>query len=84
MKYRIDCASIHSADEFHRVLAEAMAFPDWYGSNLDALYDCLTAISSETHLTLLNWDPAEAYAPVFCQVLADAAWDNPSFSVSFQ
>ncbi len=24
-----------------RHLGEALAFPDWYGSNLDALYDCL-------------------------------------------
>lgn len=26
-------------------IAEALEFPDWYGHNLDALYDCLTDLS---------------------------------------
>lgn len=26
-------------------IAEALAFPDWFGRNLDALYDCLTDLS---------------------------------------
>ncbi|WP_121003199.1 barstar family protein [Saccharothrix australiensis] len=26
-------------------IGEAMAFPDYYGQNLDALYDCLTDLS---------------------------------------
>ncbi|WP_229795280.1 barstar family protein [Saccharothrix coeruleofusca] len=26
-------------------IGEALEFPDWYGHNLDALYDCLTDLS---------------------------------------
>ncbi|HVW40523.1 MAG TPA: barstar family protein [Amycolatopsis sp.] len=26
-------------------IAEALSFPDWFGRNLDALYDCLTDLS---------------------------------------
>lgn len=33
-----DCGSIPQA---LRHLGKALAFPDWYGGNLDALYDCL-------------------------------------------
>lgn len=32
---------------------EALAFPEWYGANFDALHDCLYAVSDDT---LLLWD----------------------------
>ena len=50
MEYTIDCAGIVDRKELHRLLAETLSFPHWYGHNLDALYDCLTAISTPTHL----------------------------------
>ena len=34
----------------HDYLKEALDFPDNYGKNLDALYDCLTEISCEIEL----------------------------------
>ncbi len=34
----------------HDYLAEALNFPDYYGKNLDALYDCLTEIDCEIEL----------------------------------
>lgn len=34
----------------HDYLMEALDFPDYYGKNLDALYDCLTEISCEIEL----------------------------------
>ena len=33
-------------------LGEALDFPPYYGQNLDALYDCLTDLSSPTRLLL--------------------------------
>ena len=44
----LDCLSIANPEEFHDVLVEALALPNWYGTNLDALYDCLTSITEET------------------------------------
>ena len=32
----------------HRILKETLGFPDYYGENLDALYDCLTDIREDT------------------------------------
>lgn len=34
----------------HDYLAKALDFPDYYGKNLDALYDCLCEISCEIEL----------------------------------
>lgn len=38
----------------HDYLKEALNFPDYYGKNLDALYDCLCEIGIETDITLIN------------------------------
>jgi RNAse (barnase) inhibitor barstar len=53
------------ADLFRRI-ASTLEFPDWFGANWDALFDCLTDLS---------WLPARGYVVVFenCGELADAA-----------
>ncbi len=61
-----DAASVAalSRREIHEYIAEKMAFPDYYGHNLDALYDCLTDITEPTAVGLAipasAGDPADA------------------------
>ena len=38
----LDCAQMTGREEAHDYLARALSFPEWYGRNLDALWDCLT------------------------------------------
>jgi RNAse (barnase) inhibitor barstar len=38
----VDLSRAASAGEALRRLGEALSFPDWYGANFDALFDCLT------------------------------------------
>ncbi|MBQ6512939.1 barstar family protein [Methanobrevibacter sp.] len=38
----------------HDYLKDALNFPDYYGKNLDALYDCLCEIGVETEIVLIN------------------------------
>lgn len=62
-------------------IGAALSFPDWYGRNLDALYDCLVDLSWQPdgehvlvwsgHRQLEAADP-ESYRAVLA-VLADAA-----------
>ena len=84
MEYRIDCSQITSAAQMHSILAETLGFPEWYGENLDALYDCLTEITTQTHLTLVNWTQAQPFIRGFHRVMADAQQDNPDFTVTFE
>ena len=40
--FEIDLEQIYSADELQDLLEEVLPLPDYYGRNLDALYDVLT------------------------------------------
>lgn len=41
-KLILEGSKIFNMEEFHKVLKEELDFPDYYGENLDALWDCLT------------------------------------------
>ncbi|MBQ8401252.1 MAG: barstar family protein [Clostridia bacterium] len=43
--------------EIHRIIKKALDFPEWYGENWDALWDCLTDIAGlEVHMEVLGLD----------------------------
>ena len=75
----LDCTGISGAEQLHDALAGALNFPEWYGKNLDALYDCLTSIGGETYLMLTNTEELGIYKNAFLWVLEDAAQANPRF-----
>ena len=79
----IDCNQIHSKDDLHRIFRESLSFPEWYGDNLDALYDCLCEISGKVRL--LDWETAEARLGAYGQkakkVIATAALHNTNLNL---
>ena len=81
-QFCIDCTGL-GKEELHRILAECLDFPDWYGKNLDALYDQLTAINQNTLVVLCNFDAADPSCKGFKRVLKDAETENPSFHAVF-
>lgn len=79
----LDGAVLASKEALHQTLAQALAFPDWYGGNLDALFDCLTDLSEEVSITLLNWDGLGDYGQRVKKVLLAAARENDRISLRF-
>ena len=80
MKLILDGEKISGKDELHKFMGSALDFPEWYGKNLDALYDCLTDLTEEVEIHLQN---AEAfhrnlgdYADKVLWVLKDAEQTN--------
>ena len=79
-KILLDCGLLSSKASAHQVLLEAFDFPDYYGRNLDALFDLLSC-----------WEPAEvrfchperlgAYGERILQVFFDAAQENPGLRI---
>ena len=41
MTFMIDLTTVHSYYDLHEHLKEVFSFPDWYGRNMDALWDML-------------------------------------------
>lgn len=75
-----------SKEALHTYLAKKLAFPAYYGKNLDALHDCLCERSTPLHITVTYTDRLkenlEDYGETFLQVLKDAAEDNERISLS--
>ena len=52
----LDGDRIGNSRDMHRAFSEALGFPEWYGSNLDALHDMLSERSEEIGVILVNTD----------------------------
>lgn len=57
----LDGEKIHSVDDLHNAFAEALALPEWYGRNLDALHDVLTDAAEEIGVIAVNTDGLEKH-----------------------
>lgn len=58
----LEGSKIHTREELHDALAEVLALPDYYGRNLDALWDCLTGwIETPLRLTWRDYEPCRHY-----------------------
>ncbi len=62
----------------HAFLASRLDFPDYYGNNLDALYDVLSTEDRETNAVLLHTE--NPIAEGFLMVFTDAAAFNSRFT----
>ena len=79
---------IGDKQELHRLLAEQLDFPSYYGGNLDALYDMLTSVSEPCRIVLrdrqLLRDRLGDYLHKLLRVLEDAAMENSAVSFCFE
>lgn len=53
--FRVDLAGVSDKAALLQAIGDAMAFPEWYGRNWDALLDCLAD---------LGWQSAEGYVVI--------------------
>lgn len=85
MKVVIDGKKITSKQMLHTYFADEMNFPEWYGKNLDALYDFLTDTNEETEIELINrpalHEHLGKYAKAFEKMLREAQEENENIKV---
>ncbi len=75
MKYVIlDFTKTRTVRQMHQRIGRSIALPDYYGNNLDALYDVLTAWPEETCFYVIPGRGLKAGG--FTAVLEDAAEAN--------
>ncbi len=75
-----------SREVLHTYLAKKLAFPSYYGKNLDALHDCLTERSTPLHITVTYTERLKEhlgdYGETLLRVLQDATEENKHISIS--
>lgn len=77
-EYVLDCLNVRTRGELHDALALSLELPEYYGRNLDALYDCLTDMS-HCRIRILNSHCLSAlgdYGDVVLSVFREAAESN--------
>ena len=87
-KIVLELEKMRSLPMLHKYLHTALALPEYYGANLDALYDCLTEIAEPTELVVPKKVADEAYlgwyGQQFLQVLQDAAAANDALTITLR
>lgn len=76
----LDALKMRKSEETHKYLKDMLKLPDYYGFNLDALYDCLTE-EGNLVLKIVNSETAEAYFHRVYEVMMDAAEENPDLYI---
>ncbi len=77
----VDCGPVQGPESLHDALACALEFPEYYGKNLDALYDCLTDVELPIRLVLMDFDHMAPWAYGFREVFHDAMAANPLLQI---
>ena len=54
--YIIDFTHVDRFDEFHDAIRKGLDFPDYYGKNWSALWDCLTDMSGDINIEIRGFD----------------------------
>lgn len=78
-KITLDFESISNKEEMHKYLAEKFEFPDYYGKNLDALFECLTDIAEPTAVNIIN--AINDYDEQIINVITSAEEENDNLAV---
>ena len=56
-KYTVDFSKVKYYIEIHEVLKRDLDFPDYYGGNTDALWDCLTdMLGDPSHIEISGFE----------------------------
>lgn len=64
----------------HQYLKKKMKFPEYYGDNLDALYDCLTDIAIDTAIDI-RYDAENELQNTVLSVFSDAVAANTHLAI---
>ena len=85
--FTVDLRKARTRGRIHTRIKKALGFPEYYGRNLDALYDCLTDVPSPCEIEVIGLEllPEELseYASKIRLVFEDAAEEKAGMKVSF-
>ena len=88
MRVELDCRKMTDRKAAHAYLKQALALPDYYGNNLDALWDILTAWGNPLTIVIENCGESLAqlgsHGETVMQLFQEAEEENNNLSVDFR
>ena len=88
MQIRLAPENFKTKETAHTYLKKTRHFPNYYGENLDDLYDCLCEIALKTTVTVPRVIAADdylgEYGKTMIAVFHDAAKENKNLQVNFE
>lgn len=82
---QINATEFSTPQEVQEYLMDALSFPDYYGGNLDALYDGLTEVDEKVKIVISNKIAEEEnlgeYGERLLAVFETAAQDNDNLEL---
>ncbi len=58
--YILDFTNVKYYSEFHTIIMESLDFPDYYGRNWDAFWDCITdMVGDPMHIQIVGFETVE-------------------------
>lgn len=79
----LDGQVLQSPEDVHDRFAQALDLPEWYGRNLDALFDLLCDLLP-VRLIFDHTEVLEAYGQAALETFRDAAKSNPGLELVFE
>ena len=84
-----DSSHVERLDQLHSELARIFDFPDYYGANLDALYDCLSAdVALPLRIIWKNYNITRSKlgkdVEKVLKVMKDFAKEEPDFTLEVE
>ena len=83
--YTLDFSKINYINEVHRIIKEELDFPDHYGMNWDACWDCLTdMVVDPLYIELIGFERVQRNFPDQAKIMMEIFkelkhWDNDSY-----
>ena len=88
MRLELDCALMTDRTSAHDYLKQQLGLPEYYGKNLDALYDLMTGFLHDICIAVRNTDVLEdnlgGYGDAMLATMREAAEDNPSLTLEIE
>lgn len=86
MTIELDGRQMTDRESAHCYLQQQLALPEYYGRNLDALYDLLTERQESTTIIVRNRSELErhlgSYGQALMKALYDGARENPRLQIA--
>lgn len=74
--YTLDFSKINYIYDIHQIIKEGLDFPDYYGRNWDACWDCLTDMMGEPlHIELVGFEKVQSKFPRDAKIMLDTLKD---------